>query len=138
MRLVIWRKGVYTEQKDKFVWSGKMDKEKIKNSIKTVLEFVFNPRLLFCFGIGWIITNGWSYIAFALGTYLDISWLTVVAGAYMAFLWFPFTPEKLITAIIALFLLKRLFPNDEKTLKKLTDMKESYRKKHPKKDKKEK
>ena len=105
----------------------------MKEKLKKILWFFANPRLLLCLGIAWMITNGWSYIAFALGTYLDISWLTMVAGAYMAFLWFPFTPEKLITAIIALFLLKRLFPNDEKTLKKLTDMKESYRKKHPKK-----
>ena len=107
-----------------------MKNEKINSFIKTAREFVFNPRLLLCFGIGWIITNGWSYICFALGTYLEIPWLTAVAGAYMAFLWFPFTPEKIITVIIALFLLKHLFPADEKTLKRLQEMKEHYRKKH--------
>ena len=112
-----------------------MKNENIKGFIKTAVEFIFNPRLLLCFGIGWIITNGWSYIGFALGTYLEITWLTAVAGAYMAFLWFPFTPEKIITVIIALFLLKHLFPNDEKTLKRLQEMKAYYRKKHPKEKK---
>ena len=34
----------------------------------------------------------------------------------MAFLWFPFTPEKLITMVIAIALLRFLFPNDQKTL----------------------
>ena len=37
---------------------------------------------------------------------------------------FPFTPEKIITVIIAIFLLKLIFPNDKKTLEKLHNMKE--------------
>ena len=55
----------------------------------------------------------------AIGGWLGINWMLAVGTAYAAFLWFPFTPEKLITVIISLFLLKRLFPNDEKTLKVL-------------------
>lgn len=93
-----------------------MNKEKVKNIIKTVLQFILNPRLLLCLGLAWIITNGWSYVFFAVGTYFGIGWMAAVGGGYMAFLWFPFTPEKLITMVIAIALLRFLFPNDQKTL----------------------
>lgn len=101
-------------------------KKKIGHWIKVALEFMLNPRLLLCFGIGWIITNGWSYIFMAVGTACDIPWMVAVSGAYMAFLWFPFTPEKIITIIIAMFLLKVLFPNDQRTLKRLQDLHATY------------
>lgn len=99
-----------------------MTKEKIKKKLITILQFFANPRLLLCLGIGWIITNGWSYVMLAVGTFLKIKWMVAVSGAYMTFLWFPFTPEKLMTVLIAIFLLKRLFPNDTKTLKILHDL----------------
>ena len=99
-----------------------MTKEKIKEKLLIILQFFANPRLLLCLGIGWIITNGWSYVMLAIGTIFQIKWMMAIAGAYMTFLWFPFTPEKLGTVIIAMFLLKRLFPNDTKTLKILHDL----------------
>ncbi len=99
-------------------------KEKFKYWVKTAVEFILNPRLLLCFGLAWIITNGWSYIAVALAAWLKLEWLGAIAAAYLAALWIPFTPEKIITAIIAIFLLKLLFPNDKKTLEKLHNMKE--------------
>lgn len=99
-----------------------MNKEKLKGIIKTVLQFILNPRLLLCLGLGWIITNGWSYVLFALGTYFGIGWMVAVGGGYMAFLWFPFTPEKIVTVIIAIALLKFFFPNDQKTLAILKNM----------------
>ena len=73
-----------------------------------------------------MITNGWSYVLFGLGTFLDIPWMIAVSGAYLAFLWLPFTPEKLITLAIAIILLKWLFPKDEKTLGILKDMHKKY------------
>lgn len=99
-------------------------KGKIKYWVKTVIEFLLNPRLLLCFGIAWIITNGWAYIVMWLGLLLKNEWLIGISGGYLAALWIPFTPEKIITVIIAIFLLKLLFPNDKKTLKKLHNMKE--------------
>lgn len=98
-------------------------KETIKMRLKKIVQFLLNPRFLFCFGIAWIITNGWSYILFGLGTYFEIGWMIAVAGAYLAFLWFPFSPEKIVTVLIAIFLLKRLFPRDQKTLAVLMKMK---------------
>lgn len=88
----------------------------MKEKIKKILRFITNPRLLLCFGIAWLITNGWSYILLALGTWLGIGWMIGVASAYLAFLWLPISPEKLVTVAIAMALLRFLFPNDEKTL----------------------
>ena len=66
--------------------------------------------------IAWLITNGWSYILFGVGSYFGIHWMTAVAGAYIAFLWLPISPEKIVTFTIAIALLRLLFPNDQKTL----------------------
>lgn len=88
----------------------------MKAKIKRILRFILNPRLLLCFGIGWMITNGWSYAMMALGTYFGIEWMMAVAGAYLAFLWLPISPEKIVTVAIAIFLLRLLFPRDEHTL----------------------
>ena len=93
-----------------------MKKQEILEKIKKVVWFVLNPRLLVCVGIAWLITNGWSYILLGLGTWLEIGWMIAVAGAYLAFLWVPFSPEKIATFAIALALLRFLFPNDTKTL----------------------
>ena len=88
----------------------------MKEKIKKILLFITNPRLLLCVGIAWMITNGWSYIFFAVGTYFGITWMTAVGGAYLAFLWLPISPEKIVTFTIALALLRWWFPNDQKTL----------------------
>ena len=90
--------------------------DKLKQNLKQALLFIANPRLIICFMIGWLITNGWSYILFGIGTYLEIPWMIAVSGAYLAFLWLPISPEKLVTFAIAIALLRWLFPNDQKTL----------------------
>ena len=101
--------------------------EKTKNRLKIAVRFITNPRLLLCLGIAWIITNGWSYIFFALGTIYEIKWMLAVSGAYLAFLWLPVSPEKLVTVAIAIGLLKFLFPNDQKTLGVLVQMKQKVK-----------
>ena len=109
----------------------------IKNIIKKVIQFIVNPRLLLCLGIAWIITNGWSYILMAIGTLLDIKWMMAAAGAYLAFLWLPISPEKIVTVAIAMFLLRWLFPNDKKTLGALRELRDKIRtKKREKREKK--
>lgn len=94
----------------------------MKEKLKKILQFIANPRLLLCFGLGWIITNGWSYIMLAVGTWLGIGWMIAVSSAYLAFLWLPISPEKIVTVAIAMFLLRVLFPNDQKTLGVLKNM----------------
>ena len=104
---------MYTDEKPPSKGSGKLRK---------ILRFLANPRLLLCIAIAWLITNGWSYILFGLGTYFNISWMTTVAGAYIAFLWLPVSPEKIVTFAISLVLLRLLFPNDQKTLAVLKNL----------------
>lgn len=102
-------------------------KEKIVSLIKTVGEFLLNPRLLLCLAAGWFITNGWSYVMFAIGTLLDISWMITVSAAYIAFLWLPVSPEKLVTVILAMIFLRFFFPNDEKTFGKLKKLQQKLK-----------
>ncbi len=111
----------------------KLTKDKLKSWLRKLLQFVFNPRFLLCFGLAWLVTNGWSYILLGLGTYFRISWMIGIAGAYITFLWLPVSPEKLVTFSLAMVLLKFLFPKDEKTLGVLqsfyTDIKQKAAKK---------
>ena len=102
-------------------------KEKMKRIRHTVWEFLINPRLLLCFLLAWLITNGWSYIMLAVGTYLGIGWMITVSGAYIAILWFPFSPEKIVTVAITILLLRLLFPGDTRTLGKLKALRAKIR-----------
>ena len=79
-------------------------------------RFLLNPRLLLCLAIAWMITNGWSYVMFGLGMLMKIHCMRVVGGAYMSFLWLPFTPEKLVTVVLAIGLMRLLYPRDRRTL----------------------
>lgn len=101
--------------------------------LKKWASFLLNPRLLLCFGIAWLVTNGWAYLLLLLGTWLDIPWMLVTGTAYLSFLWFPFTPEKLITLVLSIFILKLLFPKDTRTLlvleKEYAELKEALRRK---------
>ncbi len=90
--------------------------QKIARVCKKILQFCLNPRLLLCFGMAWFITNGWCYVFAAVGGFFGITWMTVAGATWAALLWFPFTPEKIITLVIAIFLLRLLFPKDQKTL----------------------
>ena len=109
------------------------NKANIKSAIKKILQFFFNPRFLLCFGLGWIVTNGWSYIMMALGVFFQIEWMIWVSGAYLTFLWLPISPEKIVTVAIAIFLLKWLFPNDTKTLGVLLSLRDKFRQKRKEK-----
>ena len=98
-------------------------KERVKHLLKKAVQFILNPRLLLCFGLGWMITNGWSYIMMGVGVYFDIEWMMVVAGAYLTFLWVPISPEKIVTVALAILFLRWFFPNDQKTLAVLIETK---------------
>lgn len=62
-----------------------------------------------------------------IGTYYKIGWMMAVSGAYLAFLWLPISPEKIVTVAIAIGLLRLLFPKDEKTLAVLSQMLEKIK-----------
>lgn len=101
--------------------------KKLKNWIKKAVLFLLNPRLLLCLAVGWMITNGWSYVIFGLGTYFQNPWMMAIGGGYLTFLWLPISPEKIVTVAIAIGLLRWWFPKDEKTLGVLLEMKEKIK-----------
>ncbi len=88
----------------------------MRNKVKKVLQFIANPPLLLCLFLAWMVTNGWSYVMLGIGTYWHVEWMVAVASAYIAFLWLPISPEKVVTIAIAIALLRWLFPHDQKTL----------------------
>ena len=94
----------------------KETKEKWKRKLKSLFRALTNPHLLISLGIAWFITNGWSYVFFGVGLYLHIPWMYRIGAFWMGLLWIPGTPEKLVTFIIAIWLLKVLFPDDTRTL----------------------
>lgn len=106
-----------------------------KNKIKPVLH------LLLCLLIAWMITNGWAYVCLGLGLAFDWAWAKGIGTAYLAFLWMPWTPEKLITIPIAIFLQHLIFPQDRaigRWLKmKLKEIKKKIFKKKERSDKNE-
>ena len=53
---------------------GKSRWNKIGSTVKKWVMLLLNPRFLLCFGIGWMITNGWAYLMLGLGLLLDASW----------------------------------------------------------------
>lgn len=94
----------------------------MKKKLKTILFFITNPKLLLCLAIAWLITNGWAYILLGIGTFFKIKWMVAIASGYLAFLWLPVSPEKILTVIIAMVLLRLFFPNDSKTLAVIKNM----------------
>lgn len=112
-------------------------KIKLKEKLKKLIVFLLNPRFLLCFGLAWMITNGWCYIFIGVGTFYEIGWMLAVGSVYLGFLWLPFTPEKIVTVPLAIVFLKWIFPKDEKTLAVLEQMyqkaKDALKKKKKKK-----
>ncbi len=91
-------------------------RENLRRTARSWARFLLNPRLLVCLLIAWMITNGWSYVLFGLGMLMEINWMRIVGGAYMSFLWLPFTPEKIVTVLLTIALMRLLYPRDQKTL----------------------
>lgn len=89
--------------------------KRLRDWFRKAIAFCANPRVLLCFGIAWMITNGWAYAFAAVGTYLQINWMAAAGVGYLAIIWMPFTPEKAVTVAIALILMRVLFPKDKKT-----------------------
>jgi len=92
-------------------------KKKGRKFLTAIKNFLLNPHLVICFALGWIITNGWAYVALGIGTYYEYKWLIAISATYLAILWSPLCAEGILTFIIAIFLMQKIFPNDEKTLK---------------------
>lgn len=64
--------------------------------------------------IAWMLTNGWAYVFVAIGT----PTMRIIGGAWISFLWFPFTVEKVATVFIAGLLYKVVYKKEFKEVRK--------------------
>lgn len=90
-------------------WSLKKMLNKLKGKLYAFIRFLLDWRTAISFIIAWMITNGWCYIFIILGATYKITWMSVVGTTYMAFLWLPCTPEKLITIPLTIVIKKFIF-----------------------------
>ena len=90
--------------------------EKSRQKLRPWVSALSNPHLLISFGIAWFLTNGWAYCAAGAGAYFHIGWLAYIGTAWLGILWFPCTPEKILTFALAVLILRMLFPQDTRTL----------------------
>lgn len=84
-------------------------KDRIKKLLYDIYKFVIDWRMAISFVIAWMITNGWAYIFIGVGTFLEMKWMSAIGAGYVAILWLPCTPEKLITIPLSVFIKKLLF-----------------------------
>lgn len=87
-----------------------------------------NWKFLISFGLSWMVTNGWCYLFILFGSVFEIHWMWIVGTSYAAFLYFPFTVEKLITIPMAIFFQTKFFKNDLKLRNQLLELKEEAHK----------
>lgn len=83
--------------------------KKLRDMLYDAIRFLLDWRTAVAFLIAWMITNGWSYLFILFGAICNISWMTIVGTTYIAILWLPCTPEKLITVPLAIFIRKIIF-----------------------------
>lgn len=88
----------------------------LKDKMRPWLRALTNPHLLISIAIAWFLTNGWAYCAVGFGWYMEIDWMLHIGTVWLGILWMPGTPEKLVTFLIAMGLLRLLFPEDTRTL----------------------
>lgn len=83
---------------------------RVKDYIKNIFKIICNPHFAICLLIAWMITNGWGYLFIVIGHCFNNVALLTIGSSYVAFLWVPGTPEKILTVSIALALQKKFFP----------------------------
>lgn len=81
----------------------------VLNFFIELLRLFKRPTLFISFAIAWFFTNGHAYALFGIGIAFHIEWMKWYGGTYLAILWMPFTPEKLITIPLAFYIEKILF-----------------------------
>lgn len=84
-----------------------------KKVLIEVIDFITDWRTFVSFMIVWMFTNGWAYAFMIIGPRFNIQWMSIVGYAYMGFLWMPFTPEKVVTIPLTIYLKGKLFPKNK-------------------------
>lgn len=82
--------------------------KKLWNKLWECIKFVLDWKTFLCYIPVWFIASGWTYVAIAFGS----PWLKSIGAAWLAFLWMPWCPEKLITIPITLWIKSKIFKKE--------------------------
>ena len=87
--------------------------KRLWTKIKTYISPFLNWRILVIYVPIWFIMSGWTYLFIFLGTKYHVGWMLAAGTFWATVLWLPFTPEKLITIPLTLYLYVKLFGHKE-------------------------
>ena len=96
--------------------------KKIWTKILIYLKPFLDWKFLVSYSIPFSLINGWAWIGTILMPIIGSNWFTIAASTWLAILWMPCTPEKLITIPMAIWIHHLLFKNDKKTKIKMQKM----------------
>lgn len=96
--------------------------KKIWNKIIIYLKPFLDWKFLVSYLIPFSLINGWAWVGTFLLPIIGSNWFTIAASTWLAILWMPWTPEKLITIPMAIWIHHLLFKNDKKTKIKMQKM----------------
>lgn len=92
---------------------------KLFNKIKTYISPFLNWRILIIYVPIWFIMSGWTYLFIFLGTKYGVGWMLAAGTFWATVLWLPFTPEKLITIPLTLFIYVKWVGHGDPKLERL-------------------
>lgn len=93
--------------------------KRLWTKIKTYISPFLNWRILIIYVPIWFIMSGWTYLFIFLGTRHHVGWMLAAGTFWATVLWLPFTPEKLITVPLTLYLYVKLFGKGNEKLERL-------------------
>ena len=96
--------------------------KKIWNKIIIYLKPFLDWKFLVSYLIPFSLINGWAWVGTFLLPIIGSNWFTIAASTWLAILWMPWTPEKLVTIPMAIWIHHLLFKNDKKTKIKMQKM----------------
>lgn len=82
---------------------------KLWHSIWKWVKPYLTPKMLPFLLVAYTITNLWAYAFIGIGVATGNDTFTKIGGAYIAFLWLPFSAEKAVTIFIAGWLYKLVY-----------------------------
>ena len=93
--------------------------KRLWTKIKTYISPFLNWRILVIYVPIWFLMSGWTYLFIYLGTKHGVGWMLAAGTFWATILWLPFTPEKLITIPLTLYLYVKLFGSGNEKLERL-------------------
>ena len=93
--------------------------KRLWNKIKTYISPFLNWRILIIYVPIWFIMSGWTYLFIYLGTKHGVGWMLAAGTFWATVLWLPFTPEKLITVPLTLFIYVKWVGHSDPKLERL-------------------